>query len=85
MLLATLAVLTAAIARLPYVLPLGPLVYFGLTDLLVVVAMVYDRRTRGRVHPALVWGGLFLVVSQAVRLAISGTAAWLALATWLTR
>ena len=57
----------------PYDLPLGPLVFFGLTDLLVVVAMVYDRITRGRVHPALVWGGLFLVVSQVVRLAVSGT------------
>jgi hypothetical protein len=84
MLLATLAVLTAAIARLPYVLPLGPLAYFGFTDLLVVVAMAYDRVTRGRVHPALVWGGLFLVVSQGVRLAVSGTAWWLAVATWLT-
>ena len=84
MLLATIAVLTAAIARLPYVLPLGPLVFFGLTDLLVVAAMVYDRITRGRVHPALLWGGLFLVASQVVRLAVSGTAWWLALATWLT-
>ena len=74
MLLATVAVLTAAIARLPYVLPLGPPAFFGLTDLLVVAAMVYDRWTRGRVHPALLWGGLFLIVSQPLRLAVSGTA-----------
>ena len=85
MLLATMAVLTAAIARLPYVLPLGPLAFFGLTDLLVVAAMVYDWRTRGRVHPALLWGGVFLIASQPLRLAISGTDTWLALATWLTR
>lgn len=85
MLLATLAVLTAAIARLPYVLPLGPPAFFGLTDLLVLAAIVYDRLTRGRVHPALVWGGLFLIVSQPLRLAISGTDAWLRFATWLTR
>ena len=64
MLLATIAVLTAAIARLPYVLPLGPPAFFGLTDLLVVAAMVYDWWTRGRVHPALLWGGLFLIASQ---------------------
>jgi len=85
MLLATVAVLTAAIARLPYVLPLGPPAFFGLTDLLIIAAMVYDWRTRGRVHPALLWGGLFLIASQPLRLAISGTDTWLALATWLTR
>jgi len=85
MLLATLAVLTAAIARLPYVLPLGPPAFFGLTDVLVIAALVYDRLTRGRVHPALLWGALFLIVSQPLRLAISGTDTWLAFATWLTR
>jgi hypothetical protein len=85
MLLSTLAVLTAAIARLPYVLPLGPPAFFGLTDLLVIAAMIYDWRTRGRVHSALLWGGLFLIASQPLRLAISGTDTWLALATWLTR
>ena len=85
MLLATVAVLTAAIARLPYVLPLGPPAFFGLTDLLIIAAMVYDWRTRGRVHPALLWGGVFLIASQPLRLAISGTDTWLALATWLTR
>ena len=85
MLLGTVAVLTAAIARLPYVLPLGPLAFFGLTDLLVFAAMAYDRWTRGRVHPALLWGGLFLIASQPLRMAIGGTGTWLAFATWLTR
>ena len=85
MVLATLALLAAAIARLPYVLPLGPLAFFGLTDLLVVAMMVYDWRTRGRVHPALGWGALFLIASQPLRLAIGGTQTWLAFATWLTQ
>jgi hypothetical protein len=84
MLLSTTAILTAAIARLPHVLPLGPLVFFGLTDLFVVALMLYDRITLGRVHPATLWGGLFLVASQALRLVVSGTAAWLAFAHWLT-
>ncbi len=84
MLLSTVAILTAAIARLPYVSPLGPLVYFGLTDLIVVVALVYDWRTRGRVHPATLWGGLFLLATQAGRLAVSGTDTWLRIARWLT-
>ena len=43
----------------------GPLVFFALTDLFVVVGMVYDRMTRGRVHPAYWWGGGFLLASQA--------------------
>jgi hypothetical protein len=85
MLVSTIAILTAAIARWPGVLAGGPLVFFALTDLFVVAGMVYDRVTRGRVHPAYWWGGGLLLASQAGRLALSGTAAWLALATWLTR
>jgi len=85
MFLSTVAVLTAAIARLPYVLPLGPLAFFGLTDLLVVAAVAFDRWARGRIHPALFWGGLFLIASQALRLVISGTDTWLRIATWLTQ
>lgn len=83
MLVSTIAILTAAIARWPGVLAGGPLAFFALTDLFVVVAMVYDRITRGRVHPAYWWGGGALLGSQVGRLAVSGTAAWLAFATWL--
>ena len=85
MLTSTISILTAAIARLPGVLALGPLAFFALTDLFVVVGLVYDRITRGRVHPAFWWGGGLLLASQIGRLALSGTAGWLAFATWLTR
>lgn len=85
MFLATVAVLTAAIARLPYVLPLGPPAFFGLTDLLIVAAAAFDRWARGRIHPALFWGGLVLVLSQPLRLFISGTDTWLRIAMWLAR
>jgi hypothetical protein len=85
MLVSTITILTAAIARWPGVLAGGPLAFFALTDLFVVVGMVYDRLTRGRVHPAYWWGGGLLLASQAGRLALSGTNAWLAFATWLTR
>jgi len=37
------------------------------------------------VHPAYWWGGGLLLGSQIGRLALSGTSAWLAFATWLTR
>jgi hypothetical protein len=85
MLTSTISILTPAIARVPGVLAGGPLAFFALTDLFLVACLVYDRRTRGRVHPAFWWGGGLLLLSQVARLAISGTAAWLALATWLTR
>ena len=84
MLLATLTLITAAIARWPGVAPLGPLAFFGLTDLFVIALAVWDLRTRGRLHPATLWGGLLMIVSQPLRLAISGTAAWLAFAHWAT-
>jgi hypothetical protein len=83
MFLATIGILTAAIARLPYVLPLGPLAFFALTDLFIIAAVVHDRRSRGRVHPATLWGGAILVLSQPLRLAVAGTAAWLAFARML--
>jgi hypothetical protein len=84
MLLSMLAVITAAIARLPGVLPFGPPAFFGLTDLFLLAGIAYDKWTRGRVHPAYIWGGLFLVVSQPLRLMVSSTDAWMAIATWLT-
>lgn len=84
MLLATLNLVTAAIARWPGVSPLGPLAFFGLTDLFVIALAVWDFRTRGRFHPVTLWGGLLLIVSQPLRLAISSTAAWLAFAHWAT-
>ena len=67
MLLSTIAILTAAVARLPGVLPYGPLMFFGLTNILVVAMLVYDRFTLGRVHPATIWGSLLFVLSQPLR------------------
>ena len=86
MTLGMIALLSAPIARLQFpMLPPGPATFFGLTDLFIVVMLIYDLVTRGRPHPATIWGGLLIVVSQPVRLMISGTAAWLAIASWLTR
>jgi hypothetical protein len=87
MLLATIAILPAAVARLPFgfIQAIGPLAFFGLADLLIVVCALFDWKTLGRVHPATFWGGLLIVVSHPVRLIIGTTAGWLAFADWLTR
>lgn len=83
MMLAYISILTAAVARLPGLLPLGPLVSFGLTFIFLVAAIVYDWVSRRRVHPAYIWGGSLLVASVPARLAISGTAAWHSFARFL--
>ena len=84
MLLATLDLATAAIARWPGVFNLGPPAFFGLTDLFLVPLAVWDLRTRGRLHPVTLWGGLLIIVSQPLRLLLSGTESWLAFARWAT-
>lgn len=84
MLLATVNLVTAAIARWPGVLALGPLAFFGLTDLFVVALTIWDFRTRGRLHPITLWGGLLIIVSQPLRLVVSSTQGWLAFARWAT-
>ena len=84
MLLATVNLVTAAIARWPGVLDLGPLAFFGLTDLFIIALAIWDFRTRGRLHPVTLWGGLLIIVSQPLRLVVSSTQGWLAFARWAT-
>jgi len=83
MLMATVTILGAAVARMPFDIAAFPPVFFALTDLFVVAGVVHDLRTRGRVHPAYVWGGLFILASQAVQLAIMHTEGWHGFARWM--
>jgi hypothetical protein len=86
MTLSMISLLSAPIARLPLdVLKAGPPAFFGLADLFIVALLVYDLGTRRRVHPATIWGGLLIVLSQPLRLMIAGTPEWIAIASWLTR
>lgn len=83
MLLATIAMLDAAIARLPGLFPLGPIAFFAIQDLFILAGVAYDVASRRRVHPAYIWGGLFILVMQPLRLLISETPWWLAFGDWL--
>jgi hypothetical protein len=87
MLLATIAILPAAVARLPigFIETGGPLAFYGLADLFIVPCLVYDFATRGRPHRATIIGGALIVLSQPLRLLIGTTHAWLVFATWLTQ
>jgi hypothetical protein len=86
MLLATLSMIDAAIARWPLgAMATVPYVFFGITDLFVAAGPLYDLASKRRVHPAYIWGGLLLVASQPLRLALAGTEAWQNLAGALLR
>jgi len=86
MLLATISILAAAIARLPFafILEWGPPAFLGLTDLFIAACLIYDLISRGRVHRATALGGLLIIASQPLRLMIGGTDVWITFATWLT-
>ncbi|HYC47882.1 MAG TPA: hypothetical protein VED01_20615 [Burkholderiales bacterium] len=84
MVLASVTLLAAAIARWPGLLQYGPPAFFGLTDLFIVALAVWDFRSRGRLHPVTLWGGLAIIVSQPLRLVVSGTEGWMAFARWAT-
>lgn len=81
---ATVALMTAAIARWPFMLvhrkaPVAELVSY--IFLLLIVA--YDLWSLRRIHPATLWGGLFLVFVQRISLPIGKTALWHTFATWV--
>ena len=85
MLLGSLAMLTPAMARLPFefVANGGPLVFFALTDLVILACIVFDTVKNRRVHPAFMAGLAFVVVGQLGRLALSQTPQWMMFAKWL--
>jgi hypothetical protein len=58
---------------------IGPYI---VVDLLIVAAMVYDWRTRGRPHPAYLWAGAATLIVQLIRFPIGPTPAWHAFANW---
>ncbi|MDB6164769.1 MAG: hypothetical protein JWL98_2201 [Xanthomonadaceae bacterium] len=87
MLLSCVGILTAAIARIP-IPPFhaaGIPAFFMTTIVIVIACVAYDTVHNRRLHPAFGWGALLIIVSWPLRLALSGTAAWLAFATWATR
>jgi hypothetical protein len=87
MLLASISVLDAAVARwfLTFLAPPGPpgpppvpvtIPPAFVAYLLLVAAIVYDWRSRGRPHPVYVYGGIALVAVKLLNWPISTTAAW---------
>ena len=81
MLLATLSLLDAAVARWPIPgIASATLVQYAITDAFIAAAMLYDFASRRAVSPVYVWGGLAIVAEQWARDALGATAVWQSLA-----
>ena len=79
MLLAAINLLTPAIARIPFdfIINGGPLVFFGLTDLCLLACVAFDTFKHRRLHPVFLWGSIFIVAMQPLRLLFAGTGVWM--------
>jgi uncharacterized membrane protein YozB (DUF420 family) len=79
MLLAAINLLVPAIARIPlnFIINGGPLAFFGLTDICLLAAVAFDTIKHRRLHPVFLWGSLFIIVMQPLRLLFAGTDVWL--------
>ncbi len=85
MLLASVAMLTPAFARLSLrVLGGGaPPLFFGLVDLILLACIAFDTVRNRRLHPAFAVGFAFVLAVQAGRLLLARTTQWTAFAQWL--
>lgn len=85
MLIAMIGMMSPAIGRIPLQPPfVGPIAIFGLPDLFLLALILFDLMTLGRPHRATLWGGLLLVGSQILRLAVWETEGWLTFARWVS-
>lgn len=86
MILATASMIAPALARIvtrtTTALP-GAFGALILINLFIAALAVRDYRTRGRLHPATLWGGGFLLVSEPLRIAIGFSEPWRAFARML--
>src|SRR5712664_2285822 len=82
-LVATVALMIAAIARWPLALVhRTPIRAALLSYLFLLILVAYDFWSTRKVHRATLWAGAFLIVVQQIRIPIGKTAAWHAFASW---
>jgi len=82
--IATIALLTPAIARLPFafVFRKTPVVALLAASFVLVLAG-YDLWSTRRIHRATLWAGSFLILVLEIRVSIGQTAAWHGFAAWV--
>ncbi len=86
MIVATVSILTPALARV-FLLFNAHLIIFkalGVQLAILLMCMAYDFFTRKRVHSAYIWGTLSFIAFVPLAIFGGGTSVWLALAHWIT-
>lgn len=83
-LLANIAILDAPTGRPPFsIVTHRPHLDAVFVYALLLPLIAYDLWSLRRLHKATIWGGLFVVIAQAVRVPIGMTHRWLAFAGWV--
>jgi hypothetical protein len=81
--IATVSLMIAAIARWPFALVQGnPLTAALLSYVFLLMLVAYDLWSTHKVHRATIWASAFLIIVQQIRFPIGQTAAWHSFATW---
>lgn len=77
-LLANCSLLGAAVARIPlgFLQAGAPFTFIFGPDLIILAGVLYDWRTRGKVHRVWRIGGPLVVATQLLMMAVMGTSAW---------
>jgi FtsH-binding integral membrane protein len=84
MLVATIDLLIAAIARLPIAFVHRNAAHAGMISYLFLLMLVaYDLWSTRKVHRATLWAGAFMVFIYQIRIPLGKTGAWHAFATWV--
>jgi hypothetical protein len=82
-LVATTALLIAAVARWPFdVVHRKPMMAALASYIFLAILVAYDLWSTRKVHRATLWAGAFLIFVQQIRIPIGKTAAWHAFASW---
>lgn len=83
-LVATTALLTAAIVRWPLVIVHRKVPTAALFSCIFLLLLAgYDLWSTRKIHRATLWAGAFLIFMQQIRVPIGKTAAWHAFASWV--
>jgi FtsH-binding integral membrane protein len=82
-LIGTVALMTAAIARWPIWSHRSPVIAALTSYIFLLILVTYDLWSTRKVHRATIWAGTFLIFIQQIRIPIGKTAAWHSFATWV--
>jgi hypothetical protein len=85
MTLSLVVLMPPAIGRWPVLYALMPLSGFLLADAIILAGCLFDRATRGSVHPVWKIGGPLMIASQLLSAPLGFSAPWIAFGKWAMR